>query len=69
MAQPIGGTWRLYPSFCPGVIYRPDVCGTIYQPLFVGVGFSITAITVQAVMLHTMRTNKSKLDRIKDMWR
>ena len=38
--------------------------GTIYQSLFVGMGVSITAIAVQAVILHTMRINRSELGHI-----
>ena len=38
--------------------------GTIYQSLFVGMGVSITAIAVQAVILNTMRINRSELGHI-----
>jgi Kef-type K+ transport system membrane component KefB len=38
--------------------------GTVYQSLFVGLGVSITAIAVQAVILNTMRINKSELGHI-----
>jgi Kef-type K+ transport system membrane component KefB len=38
--------------------------GTIYQALFVGMGVSITAIAVQAVILHAMRINKSEIGHI-----
>lgn len=38
--------------------------GTLYQALFVGMGVSITAIAVQAVILHAMRINKSEIGHI-----
>jgi Kef-type K+ transport system membrane component KefB len=38
--------------------------GTVYQSLFVGLGVSVTAIAVQAVILNTMRINKSELGHI-----
>ena len=38
--------------------------GTIYQSLFVGLGVSITAIAVQAVILHAMRINRTELGHI-----
>ena len=38
--------------------------GTLYQALFVGMGVSITAIAVQAVILHSMRINKSEVGHI-----
>lgn len=38
--------------------------GTLYQGLFVGMGVSITAIAVQAVVLHAMRINHSELGHI-----
>jgi Kef-type K+ transport system membrane component KefB len=38
--------------------------GTLYQSLFVGMGVSITAIAVQAVILHSMRINRSELGHI-----
>ena len=37
---------------------------TQYQALFVGMGLSITAIAVQAVILHSMRINKSEIGHI-----
>ncbi len=38
--------------------------GTVLQSLFVGMGVSITAIAVQAVILHDMRINRSELGHI-----
>ena len=38
--------------------------GTVYQSLFVGLGVSVTAIAVQAVILHSMRVNRSKIGHI-----
>jgi Kef-type K+ transport system membrane component KefB len=38
--------------------------GTIYQSLFVGMGVSITAIAVQAVILHSMRINRTAIGHI-----
>jgi len=38
--------------------------GTVYQALFVGMGVSVTAIAVQAVVLHSMRINHSELGHI-----
>jgi len=38
--------------------------GTLYQSLFVGTGVSITAIAVQAVILHSMRINRSPIGHI-----
>ena len=37
---------------------------TLYQALVVGMGVSITAIAVQAVILHSMRINKSEVGHI-----
>jgi Kef-type K+ transport system membrane component KefB len=38
--------------------------GTLYQSLFVGIGVSITAIAVQAVILQSMRINRSPIGHI-----
>jgi Kef-type K+ transport system membrane component KefB len=38
--------------------------GTLYQSLFVGIGVSITAIAVQAVILYSMRINQSEVGHI-----
>jgi Kef-type K+ transport system membrane component KefB len=38
--------------------------GTLYQSLFVGMGLSITAIAVQAVVLYTMKINRTELGHI-----
>jgi Kef-type K+ transport system membrane component KefB len=38
--------------------------GTLYQALFVGMGVSITAIAVQAVILQSMRINRTELGHI-----
>jgi len=38
--------------------------GTQYQSLFIGMGVSITAIAVQAVILHSMRINRSEIGHI-----
>ncbi|MGC8490766.1 MAG: cation:proton antiporter [Syntrophobacteraceae bacterium] len=38
--------------------------GTFHQALFVGMGVSITAIAVQAVVLHSMRIHQSELGHI-----
>jgi len=38
--------------------------GTLYQSLFVGMGISITAIAVQAVVLHSLRINRTELGHI-----
>ncbi len=37
---------------------------TVYQGLFIGLGVSITAIAVQAVVLHSLRVNRSELGHI-----
>jgi Kef-type K+ transport system membrane component KefB len=42
-----------------------QVCGgTLYQSLFVGLGVSITAIAKSAVILHSMRINRSEIGHI-----
>jgi Kef-type K+ transport system membrane component KefB len=38
--------------------------GTVYQSLFVGMGVSITAIAVQAIILHSMRIHHTDLGHI-----
>ena len=38
--------------------------GTQYQSLFIGMGVSITAIAVQAVILHSMRINQGEIGHI-----
>ena len=38
--------------------------GTLYQSLFIGIGVSITAIAIQAVILHSMRINRSEIGHI-----
>jgi Kef-type K+ transport system membrane component KefB len=38
--------------------------GTLYQALFVGMGVSITAIAVQAVILHSMRISRSPVGHV-----
>jgi Kef-type K+ transport system membrane component KefB len=38
--------------------------GTLYQSLFVGMGVSITAIAVQAIILHSMKINRTDLGHI-----
>lgn len=38
--------------------------GTVYQSLFVGMGVSITAIAVQAVILHSMRISRTAVGHI-----
>ena len=38
--------------------------GTVYQALFVGMGVSITAIAVQAVILHAMQINRTPIGHI-----
>jgi len=38
--------------------------GTLFQALFVGMGISITAIAVQAVVLQSMRINRSQLGHV-----
>lgn len=38
--------------------------GSQYQSLFIGMGVSITAIAVQAVILHSMRINRSEIGHI-----
>jgi Kef-type K+ transport system membrane component KefB len=38
--------------------------GNLYQSLFVGMGVSITAIAVQAVILHSMRINRSAVGHV-----
>ena len=38
--------------------------GTLYQSLFVGMGLSITAIAVQAVVLYTMKINRTELGHV-----
>ena len=50
--------------FVLGFITAAGFGGTVYQSLFVGMGVSITAIAVQAVILHSMRINRSELGHI-----
>ena len=38
--------------------------GTQYQSLFIGMGVSITAIAVKAVILHSMRINQGEIGHI-----
>ena len=38
--------------------------GTLYQSLFVGMGVSITAIAVQAMILYSMRINRSEVGHV-----
>ncbi len=45
-----------------GVIYL--LGGTVYQSLFVGMGTSITAIAVQAVILQSLRIHRTRLGHI-----
>ncbi|MDB4444454.1 cation:proton antiporter, partial [bacterium] len=50
--------------FVGGYITARVFGGNLYQSLFVGMGVSITAIAVQAVILHAMRINQSVLGHI-----
>jgi len=50
--------------FAMGFIANWAFGGTIYQSLFVGMGVSITAIAVQAVILYSMRINKSEVGHV-----
>lgn len=38
--------------------------GTVFQSLFVGMGVSVTAIAVQAIILHSMKINRTDLGHI-----
>jgi Kef-type K+ transport system membrane component KefB len=38
--------------------------GTVFQALFIGIGLSITAIAVQAVILHEMRIHKTNIGHV-----
>jgi Kef-type K+ transport system membrane component KefB len=38
--------------------------GTVFQSLFVGIGLSVTAIAVQAVILHEMEIHKTKIGHV-----
>lgn len=50
--------------FLAGYLITHAFGGSAYQALFVGMGVSITAIAVQAVILHAMRINRSELGHI-----
>jgi len=50
--------------FVLGFLTTQAFGGTLYQSLFVGLGVSITAIAVQAVILHSMRINQSEIGHI-----
>jgi Kef-type K+ transport system membrane component KefB len=50
--------------FILGFLVTMAFGGTIFQSLFVGMGVSISAIAVQAVILHTMRLNRSAVGHI-----
>jgi Kef-type K+ transport system membrane component KefB len=61
LAVAIGGF--LLP-FLLGYLVASSFGGTVYQSLFVGMGVSITAIAVQAVILHSMSINQTNLGHI-----
>ncbi|MDB9822594.1 cation:proton antiporter [Deltaproteobacteria bacterium] len=50
--------------FILGFLVTKAFGGTVYQSLFVGMGVSISAIAVQAVILHSMRLNRSAVGHI-----
>ena len=50
--------------FILGYVTAQIFGSTQYQCLFIGVGVSITAIAVQAVILHSMRINQSEIGHI-----
>ena len=50
--------------FIFGFIATRALGGTVYQSLFIGMALSITAIAVQAVILHSMRINRSEFGHI-----
>jgi Kef-type K+ transport system membrane component KefB len=50
--------------FALGYLAAIGFGGTIYQSLFVGMGVSITAIAVQAVILHSMRINRTAVGHV-----
>lgn len=51
-------------SFILGYLTARAFGGTLFQSLFVGMGVSVTAIAVKAVILHSMRINRSELGHI-----
>jgi len=50
--------------FIMGFLVTMAFGGTVYQSLFVGMGVSISAIAVQAVILHSMRLNRSAVGHV-----
>jgi Kef-type K+ transport system membrane component KefB len=50
--------------FILGYIAARAFGGTVYQSLFVGMGVSITAIAVQAVILYSLRINQTEIGHI-----
>ena len=50
--------------FILGFLATRGFGGTLYQSLFVGMGVSVTAIAVQAVILQSMRINRTELGHI-----
>jgi Kef-type K+ transport system membrane component KefB len=50
--------------FASGYLVTRLFGGTLYQSLFVGMGVSITAIAVQAIILYEMRINRTNLGHI-----
>ena len=50
--------------FVMGFFVGPDFGGTVFQSLFIGIGLSITAIAVQAVILQEMQIHKTRIGHI-----
>ncbi len=50
--------------FALGYLVTRSFGGTVYQSLFVGMGVSVTAIAVQAVILQNMRINRTEIGHI-----
>jgi Kef-type K+ transport system membrane component KefB len=50
--------------FAMGFFVASAFGGTVFQSLFIGIGLSITAIAVQAVILHEMRIQKTSIGHV-----
>ncbi len=61
LAVAVGG---FFLPFAMGFFVARIFGGTVYQALFVGIGLSITAIAVQAAILHEMQIHKTKIGHV-----
>ncbi len=61
MAAALGG---FVLPFAMGFLCTRLFGGTLYQSLFIGMGLSVTAIAVQAVILQDMRINKTEVGHV-----